>query len=76
MVVPVTLENENTFISTYAFLDSGSTCSYLLSNVASNLQCKITGPAVKLDIGGFHESKSLEANIVSVKIHPFFLKRT
>ena len=71
MVVPVTLENENTFISTYAFLDSGSTCSYLLSNVASNLQCKITGPAVKLDIGGFHESKSLEANIVSVKIHPF-----
>ena len=61
----------NSFISTYAFLDSRSTCSWLLANVANNLQCKITGPAVKLNIGGFHESKSLEAKIVSAKIHPF-----
>ena len=71
MVVPVTLENENSFISTYAFLDSGSTCSYQLSNVANSLQCKITGHAVKLDIGGFHESKLLEATMVSVKIYTF-----
>ena len=71
MVVPVTLENENNFISTFAFLESGSTCSYLLSNVANSLQCKITGPGVKLDIGGFNDSKSQEANMVSVKTHPF-----
>ena len=35
------------------------------------MQCKITEPAVKLDIGGFHESKSLKANIVLVGIHTF-----
>ena len=41
MVVPVTLENDSTFVSIYAFLDTGSTCSYLLSNLANSLNCTV-----------------------------------
>ena len=71
MVVPVTLENDNTFVSTYAFLDTGSTCSYLLSDIANSLNCTVKEPAVKLEIGGFHESKTLETKRVSLTVHPF-----
>ena len=71
MVVPLTLENDNTFVSTYAFLDTGSTCSYLLSNIATSLNCTVKEPAVKLEIGGFHESKTLETKRVSLTVHPF-----
>ena len=70
MVVPGTLEDENIFISTYTFLDSGSTCSYLLSNVANTLHCKITGLTVKLDIEGFTSTNHQETNMVALKIHP------
>ena len=71
MVVPVTLKNDNNFVSTYAFLDTGSTCSYLLSLIADSLNCNVKEPAVKLDIGGFHESKTLDTKGVSLTVHPF-----
>ena len=71
MVVPVTLENDNTFVSTYAILDNGSTCSYLLSNIANSLNCAVKEPSVKLEIGGFHEPKTLDTKRVSLIVHLF-----
>ena len=69
MVVPITLETDITFVSTDAFLDSGSTCSYLLSNTANSLNCTVKEPAVKLETGSSNESKTLETKRVSLTVH-------
>ena len=64
MVVPVTLEIDNTFVSTYAFLDTGSTCSNLLFNIANSLNCTVKEPGETRDwrfsrIGNFGHKKSV-----------------
>ena len=69
--IPVTLQHQNKFVSTYAFLDSGSSCSYISEKLARNLDVVTKSPSVQLLVGGFHGSKTLTVEPVSFILHPF-----
>lgn len=71
ITVPVTLEFNNKFISTYAFLDMGSSCSYLQKDIAHQLSVPFHQKPEQLLIGGFHQSLKIPAHPVSIRVHPF-----
>ena len=68
---PVTLEFNNKFGSTYAFLDLGSSCSYFQKDIAEQLVVPFHQKSEQLLIGGFHQSLQIPAHPVKIKMHPF-----
>ena len=71
ITVPVNLEFNNKFVSIYAFLDMGSSCSYLQKDIAEQLHVPFHQKSEKLLLGGFHQSLQIPAHPVNIKIHPF-----
>ena len=68
ITVPVTLEFNNQFVSTYAFLDKGSSCSYLQKDIAEQLLVPFHQKPEQLLIAGFHQSLQIPAHPVNIKI--------
>ena len=65
-MVPVSIQSGSNTLNTYAFLDSGSTVSFVDRSVNEKLRAK--GTDVTLNIAGIHGTKVLETEMVSIKI--------
>ena len=62
--VPVSIQNGSNSLNTYAFLDNGSTISF----IDVNKKLRATGTNVTLNIAGIHGTKDWKAEIASIKI--------
>ena len=65
-IVRVSIQSGRNRLNTYAFLDSGSTVSFVDRSVNEKLRAK--GTDVTLNIAGIHGTKDLKTEIVSIKI--------
>ena len=65
-IVPVSVQSGNNRLNTYAFLDSGSTVSFVNRSVNEKLRAK--GTDVTLYIAGIHGTKDLKTEMMSIKI--------
>ena len=74
-IVPVSVQSGGNRLTTYVFLDSGSTISFIDQSVKDQLQTK--GTDVTLDIAGIHGTQDLRTEKVPItikglhsKVHP------
>ena len=67
-MVPVTLYGPKGYFNTYAMLDTGSTCSLLLADVACNLG--LDGPLESVLLNGIQKTSELLTRRVSLRISP------
>ena len=67
-VVPVTLYGPKGYFNTYAMLDTGSTCSLLLADVARNLG--LDGPLKSMLLNGIQKTSELLTRRVSLQVSP------
>ena len=65
-IVPVSVQSGSNRLTTYAFLDSGSTVSFIDQSVKNLLQAK--GTDVTLNIADIHGTQDLRTEKVSIKI--------
>ena len=65
-IVPVSIQSGGKRLNTYAFLDSGSTVSFIDQSVQEKLRAQGTG--VTLNIAGIHGTKDLKTERVPLKI--------
>ena len=65
-IVPVSIQSGGNRLNTYAFLDSGSTVSFIDQSVQEKLRAQGTG--VTLNIAGIHGTKDLKTEKVPLKI--------
>ena len=65
-IVPVSIQSGGNRLSTYAFLDSGSTVSFIDQNVQEKLRAQ--GTELTLNIAGIHGTKDLKTEKVPLKI--------
>ena len=65
-IVPVSIQSGGNRLNTYAFLDSGSTVSFIDQSVQEKLRAQGTG--VTLSIAGIHGTKDLKTEKVPLKI--------
>ena len=65
-IVPVSIQSSGNRLNTYAFLDSGSTVSFIDQSVQEELQAQ--GNDVTLNIAGIHGTKDLKTEKVHLKI--------
>ena len=65
-IVPVSIQSGSNRLNTYAFLDSGSTVSFVEQSVNEKLRVK--GTDVTLNIAGIHGTKDLKTEMVPIKI--------
>ena len=65
-IVPVSIQSGGNRLNTYAFLDSGSTVSFIDQSVQEKLRAQGTG--VTLNIAGIHGTKDLKTERVPLKI--------
>ena len=65
-IVPVSVQSGGNRLTTYAFLDSGSTVSFIDQSVKDQLQAK--GTDVTLNIAGIHGTQDLRTEKVPVTI--------
>ena len=71
LLLPVTLRYRNIYLNVYAFLDTGSTNSYISQPTAAYLQLEETNHQEQLLIGGFFNSQTIEAKTVDITVHSF-----
>ena len=71
LLLPVTLRHRNIYFNVYAFLDTGSTNSYISQQTAAYLQLEETNHEEQLFIGGFFNSQTIEAKTVDITVHSF-----
>ena len=67
-VVPVTLYGPKGYFNTHAILDTGSTCSLLLADVAEKL-C-LDGPLESALLNGIQKTSELLTRRVNVQVSP------
>ena len=65
-IVPVSIQSCGNRLNTYAFLDSGSTVSFIDQSVQEKLRAQ--GTDVTLNIAGIHGTKNLKTEKVPLKI--------
>ena len=65
-IVPVSVQSGGNRLSTYVFLDSGSTVSFIDQSVKNQLQAK--GTDVTLNIGGIHGTQDLRTEKLPITI--------
>ena len=65
-VVPVTLYGPKGYFNTYAMLDTGSTCSLLLADVAEKLG--LDGPLENVVLNGIQKTSELMTKPVDVQV--------
>ena len=65
-IVPVSIQSGGNRLNTYAFLDSGSTVSFIDQSVQEKLRAQ--GTDVTLNIAGIHGTKDLKTEKVPLKI--------
>ena len=65
-IVPVSIQSGRNRFNTYAFLDSGSTVSFIDQSVQEKLQA--AGTDVTLNIAGIHGTRDLKTEKVPLKI--------
>ena len=65
-IVPVSIQSGGNRLNTYAFLDSGSTVSFINQSVQEKLRAQDTD--VTLNIAGIHGTKDLKTEKVPLKI--------
>ena len=65
-IVPVSVQNGGNRLTTYAFLDGGSTVSFIDQSVKDQLQAK--GMEVTLNIAGIHGTQDLRTEKVPITI--------
>ena len=65
-IVPVSVQSGSNRLTTYAFLDSGSTVSFIDQSVKDQLQAK--GTDVTLNIAGIHGTQDLRTEKVPITI--------
>ena len=65
-IVPVSIQSGGNRLNTYAFLDSGSTVSFIDQSVQEKLRAQ--GTDVTLNIAGIHGTKELKTEKVPLKI--------
>jgi len=65
-VVPVTLYGPKEYFNTYAMLDTGSTCSLLLADVAGRLG--LDGPLESVVLNGIQKTSELMTKRVDVQV--------
>ena len=65
-IVPVSIQSGGNRLNTYAFLDSGSTVSFIDESVQVKLRAQ--GTDVTLNIAGIHSTKDLKTEKVPLKI--------
>ena len=65
-IFPVSLQSGGNRLNTYAFLDSGSTVSFIDQSVQKKLRAE--GTDVTLNIAGIHGTKDLKTESVPLKI--------
>ena len=75
-VLPVSVSSNNITLNTYALLDMGSTCSFLLQDSADklNLTSRLAQQAEHIFVKGIHKSVELEAHPVSVQVKGFAME--
>jgi len=67
-VVPVTPYGPKRYFNTYAMLDTGSTCSLLLADVAERLG--LDGPSERLLLNGIQKTSELLTKRINVQFSP------
>ena len=65
-IVPVSIQSGGNRLNTYAFLDNGSTVSFIGQSVQRKIRAR--GTDVTLNIAGIHGTKDLKTEKVPVKI--------
>ena len=65
-IVPVSIQSDGNRLNTYAFLDSGSTVSFIDQSVQEKLRAQ--GTDVTLKIAGIHGTKDLKTEKIPLKI--------
>ena len=65
-IVPVSIQRGHIRLNTYAFLDSGSTVSFIDQSVQEKMQA--AGTDVTLNIAGIHGTRDLKTEKVPLKI--------
>ena len=65
-IVPVSIQSGHNRLNTYAFLDSGSTVSFIDQSVQKKLQA--AGTDVALNIAGIHGTRELKTEKVPLKL--------
>ena len=65
-IVPVSIQSGGNRLNTYAFLDSGSTVSFIDQSVQEKLRAQ--GTDVTLNIAGIHGTKDLKTERVPLKV--------
>ena len=65
-IAPVSIQSGGNRLNTYAFLDSGSTVSFIDQNVQEKLRAQ--GTELTLNIAGIHGTKDLKTEKVPLKI--------
>ena len=65
-IVPISVQSGGNRLTTYAFLDSGSTVSFIDQSVKNQLQAK--GTDVALNIAGIHGTQNLRTEKVPITI--------
>ena len=65
-VIPVTLYGPNGYFNTYAMMDTGSTCSLLLADVARRLG--LNGPLENVVLNGIQKTSELTTKRVNVQV--------
>ena len=69
LLLPVTLRHRNIYLNVYAFLDTGSTNSYISQPTATYLQLEETNNQEQLLIGDFFNPQTIEAKKVDIREH-------
>ena len=67
-VVPVTLHGPKGYLDTYGLLDTGSTCSLILSDLAERLG--FDGPHASITLNGIQRTSELSTKRVNVQVSP------
>ena len=67
-VIPVTVHGPNGSLTTHAMLDSGSTCSLVLSGIADKLGLK--GPEEQVTLNGIQGTSHLSSRRVNTEVSP------
>ena len=65
-IVPVSIQSGGNRLNTYAFLDSGSTASFIDQSVQEKLRAQ--GTDLTLNIAGIHGTKDLKTEKVPLKL--------
>ena len=65
-IVPVSIQNSTNRLNTYAFLNSGSTVSFIDQNLTEKFRSK--GNNITINIAGIHGMKDLKTEMVFIKI--------